>query len=1625
MAKKEKLWEDWCFVCKDGGSLMLCDYKDCPKAYHASCVDNYNNSAEESDDSYICEWHSCYLCGKRPKLLCLCCPRSVCEGCVNHAEFIHLKPNRGLCNQCQEYVVVLEEIQKYDAAGDKLDLTDTNTFECLFLECWEIAKKQEDITFEDVLCAKSSQRKVTKLKHKDAPRSSSLNDAAHTSKSHNRVAKLNHAVGRKYPLSDHKVDDAEDYKTVGKNKNMVFIRWGSKPLIDFLTSIGEDTRDAMSERSVESIINKYIRQENLLDHRKKKKVRCDEKLYSIFGKRSVKQRKIHRLLDAHFKDNTEELECITRSDRGKTERVSQPCKKKQRIERSHEKEVKPYASCVDNYNNAAEESDDSYICEWHSCYLCGKRPKLLCLCCPHSVCEGCVTHAEFVHLKPNKGLCNQCQEYVVVLEEIQKYDTAGDKLDLTDTVTFECLFLECWEIAKKQEDITFEDVLRAKSSQRKVTKLRHKYAPRSSLNDSAHTSKSRNQVAKLKHTVDRKHSLSDHKDAPRSPLNDAYTSKSQKQVAKLKHTVDDDAEDYKPVGKNKNTVFIRWCSKPLIDFLTSIGEDTRRAMSQHNVESVILKYIPQIKKKKVRWDEKLYSIFGKGSVKQRKIHRLLDAHFKDNLEPLECNTRSDRGFIGMSERVSQPWKKKQRIERSHEKTYEKEVKPQIWATKTCEKEVKPQFYPRPGTPAAKRKKVQSKIAKQRIRDLTCVFEAFAPYTGMEGKEERIWITETLSSTNVATKVREEETKPSCTSDVSTCETCACSAESCCGEGKSGGEACNVSGDITKHDHNVFGTQPNLAKQQEDVLGAKSSQRKVTKLRHKDVRRSSSLNAAHTSKSQKQVAKLKDTVDDDAEDCKTVEKNKNTVLIRWCSKSLIDFLTSIGEDTRHAMSERSVESIINKYIRQENLLDHRKKKKVRCDEKLYSIFRKRSVKQRKIHRLLDAHFTDNLEQLERGFSGKNQSVFMPCKCKKKQSIESSTDETYDKELKPDQTGFATINAEENIKLVYLLRSLVLELLKKHNENFGEKVVGTSLDHWRCFSLIRHILPRCIIYYTLFMSFSLCNGDDTRETNNREKRDYWVFLMGVLSGVCLRVAAKGLIWCKKMKDAKNAKKKQNKKKKNKKTMNPENKDPKDMDMNDPGEDDKDMNDPAEDDETALSGTQDVPKPVEKTNLKIGKLGVELDSHVTYSDGIQVFEGKYDARIVSVNRKHLKDDDRDEGSDVASSAFMEMANHYACDTEYILRFYGRESDITYMYMCFEKWECSIGDLIRFCSSEVAVARESLADKQISFLKEFKSKNKLWEEGTGYPTSLLVSLIRDLVQGVADMHDMCYIHGNLNPETVLIVSKDNGDHVAAKIGDLSLSRHRTNKSMSVTGIWPDPEQTPRKSSKTTYQGIEDDVYALGLTMVYMLARRPLYKDEADFKTRTMDQTTVYQLKLLPQEAYYLWKALANFNYELRPTAKEALAHPFFWTQDKRNLLLERASESFRTMKTQSKEYASLIMLVNKSEKEVFKGIKYEWDEVLDEKLVSFMDEKEAEENGPRYNRRHLIDLVRFVRNTLVHVKEEKFPGDVKAIVGGSRTKVGEYFARKFPCLLMEVHMITRNLFSKHEDFQTFFEKA
>lgn len=55
-----------------------------------------------------------------------------------------------------------------------------------------------------------------------------------------------------------------------------------------------------------------------------------------------------------------------------------------------------------------------------------------------------------------------------------------------------------------------------------------------------------------------------------------------------------------------------------------------------------------------------------------------------------------------------------------------------------------QFYPRPGTPAARMKKVPTSEVKKRSRELTNIFESFTPYVGMEGRIERVWITDSAA-----------------------------------------------------------------------------------------------------------------------------------------------------------------------------------------------------------------------------------------------------------------------------------------------------------------------------------------------------------------------------------------------------------------------------------------------------------------------------------------------------------------------------------------------------------------------------------------------------------------------------------------------------------------------------------------------------------------------------------------------------------------------------------------------------------------------------------------------------------------------------------------------------------------
>lgn len=71
----KQLHEDFCFQCGDGGELVMCDRKDCSKAYHLLCL----NLPQPPYGKWECPWHQCDECSAAAVAFCEFCPRSFCK----------------------------------------------------------------------------------------------------------------------------------------------------------------------------------------------------------------------------------------------------------------------------------------------------------------------------------------------------------------------------------------------------------------------------------------------------------------------------------------------------------------------------------------------------------------------------------------------------------------------------------------------------------------------------------------------------------------------------------------------------------------------------------------------------------------------------------------------------------------------------------------------------------------------------------------------------------------------------------------------------------------------------------------------------------------------------------------------------------------------------------------------------------------------------------------------------------------------------------------------------------------------------------------------------------------------------------------------------------------------------------------------------------------------------------------------------------------------------------------------------------------------------------------------------------------------------------------------------------
>ncbi|XP_028770643.1 uncharacterized protein At5g08430 [Neltuma alba] len=168
-------------------------------------------------------------------------------------------------------------------------------------------------------------------------------------------------------------------------------------------------------------------------------------------------------------------------------------------------------------------------------------------------------------------------------------------------------------------------------------------------------------------------------------------------------------------------------------------------------------------------------------------------------------------------------------------------------------------------------------------------------------------------------------------------------------------------------------------------------------------------------------------------------SESVEFIGWGSKSVIDFLTSIGEDVTKPFTRWGVSFLIHEYIDKKQLRHPKFNKKFIPDEKLTPIFGKKAVSENKVYSLLKAHIAEGLQPITGEKDDVENKDNFAYKVPNDQPSLLSRSLLKKGDYITRLSCFASVNAE-NIKLIYLKQSLVRELSKQPG-NFEDKVIGT--------------------------------------------------------------------------------------------------------------------------------------------------------------------------------------------------------------------------------------------------------------------------------------------------------------------------------------------------------------------------------------------------------------------------------------------------------------------------------------------------------------------------------------------------------------------------------------------------------
>ncbi|KAK4773928.1 hypothetical protein SAY87_028947 [Trapa incisa] len=269
--REKKGEEEVCFICFDGGELVVCDGRGCPKAYHPSCVKR-SLSFFQSKAKWKCGWHICTSCQKTAFYMCYMCPHSLCKSCSRNADFVCIRETKGLCATCRGTIMLIENVNEGNKEMVQVDFDDKGNWEYLFKVYWTDLKEKLSLTLDEIIQAESV-RKDRKI-----------NSRRSIERLPNGFAKF-----------DSRMLGIQQPSYSSKNTG-----WASEELLEFVRYVNGGDASTLSRFEVQALLLDYVDRNNLHDPKQKWQISCDMKLGKLFQKASIDHFEMLRLLDSHF-----------------------------------------------------------------------------------------------------------------------------------------------------------------------------------------------------------------------------------------------------------------------------------------------------------------------------------------------------------------------------------------------------------------------------------------------------------------------------------------------------------------------------------------------------------------------------------------------------------------------------------------------------------------------------------------------------------------------------------------------------------------------------------------------------------------------------------------------------------------------------------------------------------------------------------------------------------------------------------------------------------------------------------------------------------------------------------------------------------------------------------------------------------------------------------------------------------------------------------------------------------------------------------------------------------------------------------------------------------------------------